>query len=73
MGVSIATFRTNQGRPMMRWREPGYPGDECPGKQGYPGDECPGPPNTHAHNLRHQCVFHLFPEFQVFLSLKIYK
>lgn len=22
---------------MMRWREPGYPGDECPGKQGYPG------------------------------------
>ena len=58
---------------MMRWRETGYPGDECPGKQGYPGDECPGPPNTYAHNLRHQCVFHLFPEFQVFLSLKIYK
>ena len=58
---------------MMRWRETGYPGDECPGKQGYPGDECPGPPNTYTPNLRHRCVFHLFPGFQVFLSLKIYK
>ena len=52
---------------MMRWREPGYPGDECPGKQGYPGDECPGPPNTYAHKA--PVCFPLIPWFSsVFIA-----